>query len=92
MSLPPIYAGSAICCGYAVSSTLSTPGSPNRRRTRRASMQLDLDLFDPPDTPPKPPATWELIDEAARLSAIEILARVISRMLQGAQEKEADDE
>lgn len=55
-------------------------------------MQLDLDLFDPPDTSAKPPATWKLIDEAARLFAIEILARVILRMLQGAPVKETDDE
>lgn len=55
-------------------------------------MQLDLDLFDPPDTSPNLPVTWEMIDEAARLSAIAILARMISRMLQDAPEKEAADE
>jgi len=55
-------------------------------------MQLNLDLFDEPDPPAAPPTTWEQIDEAARLAAIEMLARIISRMLQGGRETEADDE
>ena len=55
-------------------------------------MQLNLDLFDEPDPPPTPPTTWEQIDEAARLAAIEMLARIISRMLEGGSETEADDE
>ena len=55
-------------------------------------MQLRLDLFDEPDPAPTPPATWDQIDEAARLAAIEMLARIISRMLQGGAETEADDE
>jgi hypothetical protein len=45
-------------------------------------MQMNLDLFDDPDPPLTPPAEWEQIDEAARLAAIEILARLIIRMLQ----------
>ena len=55
-------------------------------------MQLNLDLFDEPDPPPPPPTTWEQIDQAARLAAIEMLARIISRMLQNGREAEADDE
>jgi hypothetical protein len=55
-------------------------------------MQLNLDLFDEPNPTPTPAATWEQIDEAARLAAIEMLARIISRMLQGDRETEAGDE
>jgi hypothetical protein len=55
-------------------------------------MQLNLDLFDEPDPTPPPPTTWEQIDEAARLAAIEMLARIISRMLQDGPQTEADDE
>jgi hypothetical protein len=55
-------------------------------------MQLHLDLFDEPDPAPTPPTTWEQIDEAARLAAVEMLARIISRMLQADPEMEADDE
>ena len=55
-------------------------------------MQLNLDLFDEPDPTPAPPAMWEQIVEAARLAAIEILARIISCMLQAGRETEAYDE
>ncbi len=55
-------------------------------------MQLNLDLFDELDPPPKPPAGWEQIDEAARLAAIEILARLITRMLQDGPVTEPSDE
>ncbi len=57
-------------------------------------MQLNLDLFDQPDLPPRAPAAWEQIDEAARLAAIEILARLIKHTLQNEQAmaKEASDE
>ncbi len=55
-------------------------------------MQLNLGLFDERDPPPTPPALWEQIDEVARLTAIEILARLISRMLQGGPMKEPNDE
>jgi hypothetical protein len=54
-------------------------------------MQLNLDLFDNPD-PPTQPAAWHQIDEAARLAAIEILARLITRMLQDGSVTEACDE
>ncbi|MGD0438243.1 MAG: hypothetical protein ABSB86_17420 [Bryobacteraceae bacterium] len=55
-------------------------------------MQLTFDLFDEPDPPPRPPTTWEQIDEAARLAAIEILARLITRILQDAPVTEPNDE
>jgi|APFre7841882630_1041343.scaffolds.fasta_scaffold196193_2 hypothetical protein len=57
-------------------------------------MQLNLELFEDPDAPRKTPPSWELVDEAARNAAIEILARLITRMLQEgpAMAKEARDE
>ena len=55
-------------------------------------MQLSLDFFDSPDAPPRAPVAWEQIDEAARMAAIEILARLISRLLQGDPATEASDE
>ena len=55
-------------------------------------MQLNLDFFDQPDVPPSAPVAWEQIDEAARMAAIEILARLISSLLQGDPATEASDE
>jgi len=61
-------------------------------------MQLNLAFLDPPDLPPSlsPAATsarsWEQLDEASRLAAIEILARLIARMLAARSTKEASDE
>ena len=55
-------------------------------------MQLSLDFFDQPDVPPRAPIAWEQIDEAARMAAIEILARLISRLLQDDLATEASDE
>ena len=55
-------------------------------------MQLSLDFFDSPDAPPRAPVAWEQIDEADRMAAIEILARLISRLLQGDLATEASDE
>lgn len=55
-------------------------------------MQLNLDFFDQLDAPPRAPVAWEQIDEAARLAAIEILARLISRLLQNGPATEASDE
>ena len=55
-------------------------------------MQLSLDLFDQTDVPPRTPVAWEQIDEAARTAAIEILARLISRLIQGDPATEASDE
>ena len=60
-------------------------------------MQLNLDFSDPPDSPgghlAKSPALshWEQFDEPARCAALEILARLIARMLVAAV-REASDE
>jgi len=63
---------------------------------RVAAMQLHLaflDLKDPPPNPTTPtnPPSWEQIDEAARMTALEVLARLIASML-GAPEEEIPDE
>jgi hypothetical protein len=57
-------------------------------------MQLNLAFLDPaqprlscPPTNP-PPAAWEQLDEAARLAALAVLARLIARMLAEASAKE----
>jgi hypothetical protein len=50
-------------------------------------MQLTLAFLDPPDPQVGPhseslaPTLWEQLDEAARGAALEILARLIARML-----------
>jgi hypothetical protein len=50
-------------------------------------VQLNLAFFDPPDPPGDPlweslpPSLWEQLDEPARCAALEILARLIARML-----------
>ena len=46
-------------------------------------MQLNLAFFDPPDPPAGTlsESLWEQLDEPARRSALEILARLIARML-----------
>lgn len=50
-------------------------------------MQLNLAFFDPPDPAGSPlgeslaPSLWEQLDEPARCAALEILARLIARML-----------
>jgi hypothetical protein len=57
-------------------------------------MQLNLAFLDPaqpllsrPPTSP-PPAAWEQLDEAARLAALAVLARLIARMPAEAWAKE----
>jgi hypothetical protein len=65
-------------------------------------MQLKLAFLDPPDLrPPPSPAppsatAWSQLDEASRIAALEILARLIARMLsagaRGASTREASDE
>jgi hypothetical protein len=55
-------------------------------------MQLNLDFFDQPDVPQSAPVTWEQIDEAARSAAIELLARLIARLLQNDPATETGDE
>ena len=57
-------------------------------------MQLNLAFLDPPQPPSgpapasPPPAAWEQFDEAARLAALGVLARLIARMLADAAAKE----
>jgi hypothetical protein len=61
-------------------------------------MQLNLAFLDQPDLPPSPsPATssataWDQIDEASRIAALEILTRLIARMLSSSATREANDE
>ena len=61
-------------------------------------MQLNLAFLDRPDLPPNPsPAapsatTWEQLDEASRIAALEILARLIARMISARSTREASDE
>jgi hypothetical protein len=49
-------------------------------------MQLHLAFFELTDLPPNPttptsPPPWEQIDEAARIAALELLARLFAHML-----------
>ena len=61
-------------------------------------MQLNLAFLDHPDLPPSPspaapPTTaWDQLDEASRIAALEILARLIARMLSPEPAREASDE
>ena len=61
-------------------------------------MQLNLAFLDPPDLPPNPPpaapsaTAWEQLDEASRIAALEILARLIARMISARSTREASDE
>src|SRR5213594_1427592 len=55
-------------------------------------------LYNRPDLPPNPfPAApsataWEQLDEASRVAALEILARLIARMISARSTREASDE
>jgi hypothetical protein len=58
-------------------------------------MQLNLaflDQADPPSSPAAPPSAWDQIDEASRVTALEILARLIARMFTARPAMEASDE
>jgi len=56
-------------------------------------MQLNLIFLDLPDPPTRstklPSAPWEQLDEVARQAALEILARLIARMLEAEATREA---
>lgn len=54
-------------------------------------MQLLLEYLEPPPAVPAPPP-WERLDEAARVTAIEILARLIARMLAAKQSQETSND
>jgi len=61
-------------------------------------MQLNLAFLDPPNLAPNPsPAAplamaWRQLDEASRIAALEILARLIGRMLSARSKREGGDE
>ena len=61
-------------------------------------MQLKLAFLDPPNlaqspSPAAPSATaWQQLDEALRVAALEILARLIARMLSARSTREGSDE
>jgi hypothetical protein len=54
-------------------------------------MQLPLEFVDPAPPPPSP-APWDQLDEAVRVAALEILARLISRMLTAKQPQETSND
>lgn len=61
-------------------------------------MQLNLVFLNPTEPPSgpaptnPPPAAWEQLDEAARIAALGVLARLIARMLADAPAKETGNE
>ena len=56
-------------------------------------MQLNLTFLDRPDLPAAPSATtWAQLDDASRIAALEILARLIARMISAGSTREAGDE
>ncbi len=61
-------------------------------------MQLNLAFLNPSEPPSgpaptsPPPAAWERLDEAARITALGVLARLIVRMLADALAKEKGNE
>ena len=59
-------------------------------------MQLNLAFLNQPDPSPKPSAAsvtaWNQLDESSRIAALEILARLIARMLSARSTREASDE
>ncbi|MFB9261654.1 hypothetical protein ACFFWD_00395 [Bradyrhizobium erythrophlei] len=60
-------------------------------------MQPNLAFLDRPDLPTPFPAApsataWEQLDEASRIAALEILARLIARMISARSTREASDE
>jgi hypothetical protein len=56
-------------------------------------MQLLLEYLKPPPPPaiPAPPA-WDRLDETVRVAALEILARLIVRMLAAKQRQETSND
>jgi hypothetical protein len=61
-------------------------------------MQLNLAFLDQSGLPPSPSlapssaTAWDQIDEASRIAALEILTRLIARMLSSSATREASDE
>jgi hypothetical protein len=54
-------------------------------------MQLLLEYLDPPP-PAVPDLPWDRLDEAGRAVALEILARLIARMLAAKQRQETSND
>jgi len=93
-----LLAALAICFSCANSSTLSTADRPGSAPPQKGSLvQLNLAFFDPPDPPggalseSLAPSLWEQLDEPARRAALEILARLIARMLVAAASEASHD-
>ena len=81
-----LWAALANCFSCAISSTLSAADRPGSAPPQKGSLvQLNLTFFDPPDPlgGTLSENLWEQLDEPARRSALEILARLIARMLVG---------
>ena len=79
-----LWAALANCFSCAISSTLSAADRPGSAPPQKGSLvQLNLTFFDPPDPlgGTLSESLWEQLDEPARRSALEILARLIARML-----------
>ena len=56
-------------------------------------MQLLLEYLEPPPPPAIPaPPPWDRLDEAVRVAALEILARLIARMLAAKQPQEISND
>jgi len=61
-------------------------------------MQLKLAFLDPPHLAPNPSSAaplataWRQLDEASWVAALEILARLIARMLSAGSKREGSDE
>ena len=55
-------------------------------------MQLNLAFPDLPDPASPPPTPWDQLDEEARTAALEILARLIARLLVADTRQETSDE
>jgi len=61
-------------------------------------MQLTFAIFDPSDPPQKSaapsstPTPWDQLNDASRVAALEILARLIARMLAAELTKGARDD
>ena len=83
-----LLAALANCFSCAISSTLSAADRPGSAPPQKGSLvQLNLDFLDPPDPPGSTlsESLWEQLDEPARRTALEILARLIARMLMAAE-------
>ena len=55
-------------------------------------MQLLLEYLDPPPPAVPDPPPWDRLDEAGRAAALEILARLIARMLAAKHRQETSND